>query len=441
MKNNFIKFKRQSGSAMLISVVFFLFIILAIIGGLVSPTVREFQNANVNLNSKKSYFLAESGGEDAFYRIRNNMAIDSSETITLDSNSTTTTISNLFDGSKQITSLGDVLSLQRETTLILRTGAGTVFKYGTQAGQGGFVFQNNSYVTGSIYSNGDVLGSNGAYITGDAYAAGSTGLIDDICVGGVQTGSTCAGTPTGNAHAHTVTDSDVTGTVYCQTGSGNNKACNTSEEDPVAQDLPITDSEIAQWQADATNGGTTTGNVTISTPTTLGPVKIIGNLTVDDTLTIADTIYVTGNVIINSISGGQSPPPSVKLNSSYGSTSGIIIADGYIILNNGVIFGNSGTAGSYILLLSTSTCDASVADSPCNGINAIEVSNNSSISIVNAQQGTVYFSNNASVKEAVGKKIELKNGVGISYGTGLINVNFTSGPSGSWSISSWGETE
>jgi len=62
MKNfNFKKIKRNGGAAMLISVVFFLFISLAIISGLVSPTVRELKNATVNLNSKKSYFLAESG--------------------------------------------------------------------------------------------------------------------------------------------------------------------------------------------------------------------------------------------------------------------------------------------------------------------------------------------------------------------------------------------
>ena len=65
------KINNQSGAAMLISVVFFLFLSLGIISGLVAPSVREFRNANVNLNSKKAYFLAESGSEDAMYRILN----------------------------------------------------------------------------------------------------------------------------------------------------------------------------------------------------------------------------------------------------------------------------------------------------------------------------------------------------------------------------------
>ena len=386
--------------------------------------MREFRNAGVELNSKRSYFLAESASEDAFYRIKNGMTIGTSETITLNSNSATTTITTLLANTKQIVSLGDVESSQRKTSLTIKTGDGVVFKYGTQAGQGGFVFKNNSHISGSVYSNGNIIGSNNAYITGDAFVAGSSGSISDMLIG--YTGM-------GHAHAHTVTGSTVTGTIYCQTGSGNNKACDTSEALPEEEDLPISDDDIAGWQADALTGGTVVGT-TIATDTNMGPVKVMGDLTVnsDATLTIDNTIYVTGNLTING---------TIKLSSTYGSTSGIIIADGYITIGNGVIFQDSGTPGSYILLLSNSTCDAIITTSPCFSRNAIEVSNNSDISIVNGQKGTVYFSNNASVKEAVGNKIELKNNVGISYGSGLINVGFTSGPSGSWMIDGWGESE
>ncbi len=436
-KLDFKKVKKNSGAAMLISVVFFLFISLAIISGLVGPTVREFRNASMNLNSKQSYFLAESGSEDATYRIIKNMAISENEMLILDSNSATTAITTLVGNTKQIISLGNVSNLNRETSLTLKTGDGIVFKYGTQAGQGGFIFHNNSYVTGSLYSNGNIVGSNGAYITGDAFVAGSTGSISNMRVGYGGTG---------DAHAHNITDSTVTGTIYCFFGSRNNKSCSTPPgtppTDPAVQDLPISETDINKWKADATGDGTntTTGNVTISIPTTMEAKKIIGNLTINSTLTISNTIYVTGNIIINAISG-QPAPPSVKLNSSYGATSGIIIADGYITIDNGVVFQDSGTPGSYILLLSDSECDASVSDSPCNGNNAIDVGNNSDISIVNAQKGTVYFSNNSSVKEAVGEKIELKNNTHFDYGSGLINPYFTSGPSGSWVIDSWGESQ
>src|SRR3989344_2938294 len=131
------KYKKNGGAAMLISVIFFLFISLAIIAGLVAPTVREFRNASVYLNSKKSYFLAESGSEDALYRILNNMAIGESEVISLDSNLVTTTITSPTGNTKQIVSIGDVTSYQRKTNIVLTTSAGVSFSYGVQVGQGG----------------------------------------------------------------------------------------------------------------------------------------------------------------------------------------------------------------------------------------------------------------------------------------------------------------
>ncbi|MES2315657.1 MAG: hypothetical protein V4486_02895 [Patescibacteria group bacterium] len=424
-KNKLLSANKQSGAAMLISVVFFIFISLAIILGLVSPSVREFKNTNVDLSSKQSYFLAESGTEDALYRTIRNMPLSSSETITLNGNSVTTDINTLFVNEKEIVSQGNVGSYQRKSRLTIQTGDGAVFQYGTQAGQGGFVFHNNSHVTGSLYSNGNIVGSNGAYVTGAAIAATSTGSISNLSVG--QGGI-------GDAYAHNVNGTTVTGNMYCQSGSGNNKPCDTSRTDPPLQNLPIPDASISKWENDATLGGTTNGSVTVSSATTIGPRKIVGNLTINSTLTMAGTIYVTGNITFGI--GGV-----LKLDSSYGATSGIIISDGYITISNNTLFQDSGTAGSFILLLSNSTCDASVTGSPCFSNNAIDVSNNSNISIVNAQKGTVYFSNNATVKESVGNKIELKNNVGISYGSGIINIGFTSGPSGSWLINDWKEVK
>jgi len=423
MKNKikYLPANKQSGAAMLISIIFFLFISLAIISGLVSPSIREFKNANQNLNSKKSFFLSESGSEDASYRILKHKSVSANETITLDSNSVTTVITDLVNNIKQIVSHGDVFSFQRETKLTLKNGRNIIFKHGTQAGQGGFVFQNNSHVNGNLYSNGDIIGSNGAYITGNAYVAGNTGLISNMRIG--YNG-------TGDAHAHTIMNSTVTGTLYCKNGSGNNNPCNTVESDPVARDMPVTDLDIATWENDAISGGTTYGNTIISSPTSLGPTEIVGNLTVNSLLTITGTIYVTGNIIINS---------TVKLDTSYGANSGILISDGYIIINNGVVFKNSGTSGSYILFLSKSICDVSMLSSPCNGNNAIQVGNTSTISIVSAQNGTVYFSNNAGVKKVVGNKILLKNNVGINYGGEMTNVDFTNELPDSWMIGSWGE--
>ena len=122
-KKKYLPAGRQGGAAMLISVVFFLFISLAIISGLVLPTVREFKNTAVALSSKQSYFLAESGSEDALYRMLNNLAISVNETIVLNANEATTTITDIDSSTKQITSLGDVSGYQRKTGLTLSTSA------------------------------------------------------------------------------------------------------------------------------------------------------------------------------------------------------------------------------------------------------------------------------------------------------------------------------
>ncbi len=420
--------KHMQGQVMLIVVIFFLFLSTTIVLGIASPILKQVSIAQENYRSKKSYYLAESALEDVYYRLLNSKQVAATETIDLNDGQVTITTTNTLAG-KQIVAVANVNNNIRKLQANLVKGTGVVFKYGTQSGRGGIIFENNSFLKGSLYSNGNIVGSNGAYITGDAFVAGSTGSITNMRVGT---------SGTGDARAHTITNSTVTGSIYCQSGSDNDdpnrnpKPCNTSQADPIEADMPISDENIAQWQTDAADGGVATGDMTISSPTTLGPKKIIGNLIINNTLTLSNTIWVTGNIFINE---------TVKLTSSYGASSGVIIADGYIDVSNGVIFQDSGTAGSYILLLSNSTCDVSIAISPCNGKDAITIGNNSTITIANAQKGTVYFSNNSSVKEAAGKTLRLKNNSGLSYGSGLVNANFTSGPSGGYTVTDWGEIQ
>ncbi len=396
---------------MLISVVFFLFITLAIISGLVSPTVREFRNSSDYLKSKQSLLLSESGVEDAYLRLKNAQPIDAEETITLGGSTATTTITDSGYNEKTVAALGDVDSRQRKNELVLTTGTGIAFNYGVQSGVGGFEI-GNATVNGNVYSNGTIVGANGATITGSAFSAGSGGLIDNVDVG--QDG-------VGDAWAHTIQDSTVAGNLYCKTDINNNKACDTtSRADPEAVAMPISPEMIDQWKADAALGGTLEGNLTISEPTTLGPKKITGNLAIDDDLTITGTVYVVGN--ITTANGAK-----VSLSSSYGPTGGIIVSDGEVNLANNVMFYGSGSEGSYILLVTTD--------------DAIEIHNNVGAILVNAQNSTVHLFNNVSLNSVVGNKVILNNNATINYLSGLANTSFTSGPSGGWNIESWQEVE
>ena len=51
------------------------------------------------------------------------------------------------------------------------------------------------------------------------------------------------------------------------------------------------------------------------------------------------------------------------------------------------------------------------------------------------------FNNRASAKEAIANQVTMNNNSVLNYETGLINVNFVSGPSGTWTVDSWKEAE
>ncbi len=238
----------------------------------------------------------------------------------------------------------------------------------------------------------------------------------------------------GDAWAHTVTNSIVAGKLYCQTGSGNNKACNTSQADPSPQGFPISEGNINQWKAEAEAGGTISGNYIIDGKTeSIGPKKITGNLNITNSssVTLTGALWVEGGISVSNNA-------VVRLASNYGTDSGIIVADSIVTIFNNAQFEGSGQSGTYILLLTTTNCPT---DLECGGNNAIEVGNNAGAVILNAQNGLLQFSNNSGAKEATAHTISLQNGAVILYDSGLANLNFVTGPSGGWNIDSWKEVE
>lgn len=293
---------------------------------------------------------------------------------------------------------------------------------------------NNTYANG-VMKTGTWASNNGgtwnatspatldAYF--DLYVGGDTGLISGVTIGSAG----------GDAWAHDVQNSTVSGTIYCQGGSGNNKACNTSRTDPAQQPMPISDGNIVEWKNVAAAGTIFNGNKTYggADNATIGPMKIVGDLTVSAgaTLTLADTVWVTGNI---NVSGGA----KIKLGANYGSASGILIADGRITMSGGGTMQGSGTSGSYILAVTTSQCPYSGA---CSGNPAISVSGGTGSVVLNAQQGDLNFSGGASAKQATAKKVVMSGGTTVTYESGLADINFSSGPSGSYNLISWDEVE
>lgn len=252
---------------------------------------------------------------------------------------------------------------------------------------------------------------------------GDTGSISNIGVGT---------SGTGDAWANTVTNTTVNGNLYCKSGTSNNKTCDTSRADPIGVSYPISQGNIDDYKNQANEGGATT-TVTISGVSTriLGPIKINGNLNVvgSGILYITGPIYVTGDVTFDGSS-------KTYVDSSLGSKSAVIVADGSIFVSSSATLYGSGTNGSYIVLNSTKSCTTA---SNCTSNPSISVSGAAGAVALNALDGAVSLSGSASVKAVVAKTIIMSGNSSLNYESGLADINFTSGPSGSWAKQSWKE--
>jgi len=254
------------------------------------------------------------------------------------------------------------------------------------------------------------------YLGGDSSILGGSTYVGGVYIG--TTGSDIA-------WAHNVVGASVTGPLYCKTGSHNNKACDVSRPDPTPQPMPLSDANIQDWKDDAATGETISGDYHVGwAGDTLGPNVITGNLLIDGggTLIVAGTLYVQGNIRLTG--GGK-----IKLASSYGSSNGVIVSDGYVILEGGSSFAGSGEDGSYPFLITTSACPVA---SGCDGHDAVYQSGGAGSVAIIAQNGNVDIEGGSALKQVTAKQITMEGGATLLYDSGLINANFSSGPGGSW---------
>lgn len=288
-----------------------------------------------------------------------------------------------------------------------------------------------------IWLGGITTGIDNMRVDGNAYAhtiddsdihgnASTSHLYDSSVTGNVLANEISGSSISGNATTTDISFSTVGKNLWCQnyfwTAVGWARHCPTSvtgPTDPGPTNMPISDALIDEWKNDAAEGGTTEGNVNVSGTTSLGPKKINGNLTVASgaTLNITGTIYVTGNITV-----GNSYA-TIRLDSSYGATSGILIADGIITLGNDAILAGA-EDGSYLAVVSTLNSSTQ---------NAIDVGNRANGAIFYAPYGIIDLGNNATFKEICAYRLNIGNNLILDYERGIENVSFSSGPSGGWS--------
>lgn len=226
----------------------------------------------------------------------------------------------------------------------------------------------------------------------------------------------------GSAYSHNADYVSSGGALYCQVGSGNNKPCDTSRVDPPVENYPVDDGKIDGWKAEAATSIYDDDYSVGYAGATLGPKKIIGNLTVSGggTLRVSGTIWVTGTI---SIDGGSVVRPADNTKSF------VLMSDGSITLSGGAdILGNT---DSHILLLSLRVNDP-----------AITINGGANDTVVFAPDGGVHISGGANVKAGAAEHISVDGGASITYDPDFSSLNFSSGlPNMGFNIKSWKEVE
>jgi len=456
----------KHGQAALTAVIFFLVAATAIGIGFTSFAFEETATARRQLRAKQSYFLAEAGAEDVAYRLQSQKNINSPETLTLNGETVTTIISTPSLGVKEILASGNALLNIRKVRLNLRIAPGASFNYGVQVGDGGLSMANSSKIIGSIYSNGDILTTSSAEITGDAFAAGNS-IITNVNIGGnAQAYSLLNNIIGGTASSTTNIDDTTVGIhAYADTITGNKTISrdayyNTSiaasvtvvgtkypgTPAPVALPplpMPINDSKIDEWKTTAEAGGI------ISSPcpyepadgSSIGPIKIACDLIIGGTkiITLTGPVWVEGNF-------EMAQSAHLNLDPSYGEYSEVVIADkptnrltsSKVTMNNSVQINGSGTAGSYVLIISQNNSAEGGGTEK-----AIDTGQSGAAPIYYAPHGLITINNNTPVnlKEITGYRLELSQNSEVTYESGLANIYFSSGPGGGWEIVSWREVE
>jgi len=386
------------------------------------------------VKSSQAYYIAESGIEDALLRLSKKWPRLNSYSFSVGSGTASVTISEMVGGSRTINSEGSAVNRNRKIQAIYSISTDSIsFHYGAQVGDGGMTLGNEkSKVIGNVYSNGNVTG--GGEITNNIIIAGNDHKLDGPSVGG-------------NATVRNCYNSKITGTLYYVLGGVYDTCYRVPpplnavlyEKDGIIKDkidpvpLPISQTQIDGWKAEALASGDPTSNdVTINGTQSLGPIQI-GTPTEPKDLIISNKaiLNVTGNIYVTgNITTGDALGTTIRLDSLYGSSSGMVIADGTVTINNNVNLLGSGQAGSYIMMLSTKP-----------GVDAITVGNNALGAIFYTSAGGITLSNNVKAREITGFQVTLSNNAEIQYESGLEDASFSSGPGGSMEVISWKEIE
>jgi len=423
---------KERGAAMILFIMFFLFASSAMGYLLAKGIISNVGTERVLERSKQSYLTSLSANEDILYRYKHSLTPDASETITLAGTAaTTTTAIDPSTGNYTIRTTSEKSLARRLSEMKLTVVPGIAFNFGMQSGTGGVTLQNTASVVGNLFSNGPITGVNATVVKGDAISAGPSGSFS-----GLQA--------TGTVRAHSILSSPSIGKdAYYQTiNAGATTVLGTKypgTPDTATSSLPISDADVTTFETAAAAGGTYSGPCpyVVTTSISLGPIKIPCGLTFvtpNKTLTINGPIWVQGDLIIDKGTIQVGAGLSKKIVPIIVDNQSDRIGSSLITIGNGMNF-SSVTGNSYTMLLSMNKSGETGGSNT-----AIDIKNSSSGEVVlYAGHGILVIENNTLLRQATAWKIVAQNSSQVKYSTGLMNPNFTGGPSGTFVVSKWNE--
>ncbi len=377
------------------------------------------RNARYGIASAQALSLAEAGVDQAIHQLNQDASYAGETNVMLGGGVYTVAVASVTLNIKRLTVTGYVPNATNPTaikTVTALVGINTTiisFHYGAQVGAGGVTMSNGSRIQGNLFSGGSVSGN--GIITGDVTVASGTPAtsLSGITVNGTARVHTLSNCSIGrDAYYQTLSSCPVGGTQY------------PGSADAAMQSMPISEAQIAAWEAAAAAGGIIDGPYTINGSETLGPKEINGDLTVKGSLTLSGVVWVKGNINFENNA-------TLTVSPATGNSGAIIIADvpgseatsGTINLGNNVNVIGNGNSEGYPMLLSTNS-----------GSSAIDVSNNVTSVILYASKGTVEISNNAEINQISAYRLLLKNNSTLTYLSGLQSQSFFGGAGGSWAV-------
>jgi hypothetical protein len=408
-----------SGQAALVLVVIIMSLVLVMAFGISLIAFTNLKILRTTVRSLQSYYVAEAGIEDSILRITTpDMSYQASNALDVDGGSATITIAQTGP-LLEVESQGSVGNVTRKlSTRLQKSTSEAQFFYGVQVGEGGLEIRHSGgLVNGNVFSNSTAFGSGS--VTGSIIVAADGNELNDLTIGE-------------DAQAFACDDAAIAGDlIYSDSGSSDCTVAGTTStqaEEIEPRPLPIDQATVDNWKADAAAGGIITGDYTVAENSSLGPVKIDGDLFIDNgvTVTITGTVWVTGG-----LDNGNNAV--MQLDEGFGDLSGAVVIDGNVQVRNNVVLRGTSSESSYLLLLSTSS---SVDENNA----AMDVKNNIDGAILYTTNGLMVIHNNVALVEATAYKLLIQKAT-VTYEQGLENLVFSSGPAGGWDFLTWQEVE